>query len=198
MSVTQGRGNGDRPAIPVVSGGARRPRSPRGQRPRTPWYLVDSIAEAVEGARQHGEVLVVDLENTLVDYGSTAEQRHEAMTGVLDAVAAAGGLQRVAFVSNARFDLAPLPHDVLTVHALTKARKPYVNIPPLRRLRDDLRGAAVYGDQPLTDGRLARNLGGIWLQPRHAHEPAPDEPWWPRVMRRRGQRVVRREFQRSG
>ena len=168
------------------------------KRPHTEWVVVDGVAEAVEVAGRHGDVLVVDLENTLVDYGSTPAQRDEAMASVLDAVMATGGaLRRVAFVSNARFTLSTPAHDTLVVHALTAARKPYVRIPPLRRLRDELLGAAVYGDQPLTDGRLARNLGGIWLQPRHAHEPAPDEPWWPRVMRQRGQRVVRRQFRQT-
>lgn len=168
-------------------------------RPPTEHHVVDGLDEAVDIAARHGEVLVVDLENTLVDYGSTAEQRLAAMAGVLDTVdataaAGTGRLRRVAFVSNARFRLAAPAHDVLVVDALTKARKPYVHLPPLRRLRAELAGAAVYGDQPLTDGRLARNLGGIWLQPRHAHEPDPAEPWWPRVMRARGRRVVRRDF----
>jgi predicted HAD superfamily phosphohydrolase YqeG len=166
--------------------------------PPTDHYVVDGVEEAVDIAGRHGEVLVVDLENTLVDYGSTPEQRDAAMAGVLALAAAAGGLRRVAFVSNARFDLATPHHEVLAVHALTKARKPYVRLPPLRHLRAELAGAAVYGDQPLTDGRLARNLGGIWLQPRHAHEPDPGEPWWPRVMRRRGERVLRRDFRPAG
>ena len=176
--------------MPVATRGSRRP--------RTPWFVVDDVAHAVDVARRHGQVLVVDLANTLVDYGSTVDERHTAMTALLDAVAGAGGLRRVAFVSNARFDLPALRHGDLAVHALAAARKPYVHLPPLRHLRADLMGAAVYGDQPLTDGRLARNLRGIWLQPRHSHRPAPDEPWWPRVMRRRGQRVVRREFRRTG
>lgn len=58
-----------------------------------------------------------------------------------------------------------------------------------------LAGAAVYGDQPLTDGMLARNLGGISIQPRHAHEPDKGEPWWPRVMRQAGRRALERRFQ---
>lgn len=163
-------------------------------RPPTTWHVVDGVEEAVDLAGRHGEVLVVDLENTLVDYGSTPEQRAAAMVVVLDAAFAGGALNRVAFVSNARFTLAAPAHATLSVHALTAARKPYVRLPPLRHLRAELAGAAVYGDQPLTDGRLARNLGGIWLQPRHAHEPDPGEPWWPRVMRRRGRRVTRRDF----
>jgi len=162
----------------------------------TPWYVVDGLSEAVALAAGHGDVLVVDIENTLVGYGSTAADREAAMTAALDVVAAAG-LRRLAFVSNGRFDqpLQKMYHSVVEVDALVRARKPHVRLPPLRRLRQVLAGAAVYGDQPLTDGRLARNLGGIWLQPRHAAEPDPDEPWWPRVMRRRGQRVVRRGFQ---
>lgn len=160
----------------------------------TPWHVVDGVDEAVDLAGRHGDVLVVDLENTVVDYGSTPEQRHDAMVAVLDTAAAGGVLRRVAFVSNARFRLDTPTHGMLAVHALAAARKPYVRLPPLRHLRTELAGAAVYGDQPLTDGRLARNLGGIWLQPRHAHQPDPEEPWWPRVMRRRGRRVARRDF----
>jgi predicted HAD superfamily phosphohydrolase YqeG len=162
----------------------------------TPWLVVDGLAEAVEVAGGLGTALVVDLENTLVDYGSSADDRLVAMSAALDAVVADGRLERLAFLSNGRFS-APLPvlsHPAVEVEALAGARKPYVRLPPLRRLRADLAGAAVFGDQPLTDGRLARNLGGVWLQPRHAVEASPDEPWWPRVMRRRGARVVRRHF----
>lgn len=161
---------------------------------RTPWFVVDGLAEAVAVARDHGDTLVLDLENTLVDYGSQEEDRTAAMAAALTLVAAAGGLRRVAFVSNARFVLPTLEQEGLVVHAMTAARKPYVRLPPLRALRDELAGAAVFGDQPLTDGRLARNLGGVWIQPRHAFQPSPDEPWWPRVMRRRGARALRRHF----
>jgi predicted HAD superfamily phosphohydrolase YqeG len=157
--------------------------------------VVDGVEEAAAVARDFGDTLVVDLENTLVGYGSCAEDRRAAMGAALDAVAAEGGLQRVAFVSNARFVMPDVHHDRLAVHTVGAARKPYVRLPPLRHLRAQLAGAAVYGDQPLTDGRLAHNLGGIWLQPRHAFEPDPDEPWWPRVMRRRGERAVRRHFE---
>jgi predicted HAD superfamily phosphohydrolase YqeG len=160
--------------------------------------VVDGLAEAVDVAAHHGDVLVVDLENTLVDYGSTVEQRTAAMVEAVEAAAAAG-LRHLAFVSNARFALPPPAHGTLVVEALAAARKPHLSIPPLRRLRSRLAGAAVYGDQPLTDGMLARNLGGIWLQPRHAHElttTAPEsEPWWPRVMRGAGRKVIEERFQ---
>jgi len=164
--------------------------------PLTLWLVVDGLAEAVSVAGAHGPALVVDLENTLVDYGSSADDRLAAMSAALDAVAADGRLRRLAFVSNGRFS-APLPalsHPAVEVETLAGARKPYVWLPPLRALRSSLAGATVYGDQPLTDGRLARNLGGVWLQPCHAVVVSPDEPWWPRVMRRRGARVVRRHF----
>lgn len=156
--------------------------------------MVDGLAEALVVARGHGDTIVLDLENTLVGYGSSVDDRRAAMAAALAAVAEDAQLRRVAFVSNARFVIPEVACDGLVVHTVGAARKPYVRLPPLRRLRDELAGAAVYGDQPLTDGRLAHNLGGIWLQPRHAFEPDPDEPWWPRVMRRRGERAVRRHF----
>jgi hypothetical protein len=165
---------------------------------RTPWYLVDGLEQAVALAGAHGPVLVVDIENTLVGYGSTAEERATAMDGVLDTVVADGRLTRLAFVSNGRFDqpLQKMYHSVVEVNSLVQARKPYIWLPPLRAMRAGLVGATVYGDQPLTDGRLARALGGIWLQPRHAAEVDEDEPWYPRMMRRRGQRIVGRSFAR--
>lgn len=161
-------------------------------------FVVDRLSEAATIAAQHGDVLVVDLENTLVDYGSTEEQRHKALTTAVEVIAtttaAADGLQRLAFITNGPFALPELHHDALEIHTVSAARKPYVRLPPLRRIRSLLVGATVYGDQPLTDGMLAHNLGGIWLQPRSAHEPIDGEPLWPRVMRAAGQRAIRRHF----
>jgi hypothetical protein len=116
------------------------------------------------------------------------------MAAALEVVAGGGTVTRVAFVSNARLDLPALRHPTLAVLAVAAARKPHLRLPPLRRLRAELAGAAVYGDQPLTDGLLAHHLGGVWLQPRHAHEPAGAEPWWPRWMRAAGRRVTDRRF----
>jgi len=161
---------------------------------RTPWWVVDGLADAVAVAGGHGDVLVVDIENTLVGYGSTREQRHAAMAAAVEAAAADGRLRRLAFISNARHGLPALTHASLAIVALTGARKPYVWLPPLRRIRAELAGAAVYGDQPLTDGLLARYLGGIWLQPRHVDTAAASEPWWPRVMRAAGRRTAQRRF----
>lgn len=165
---------------------------------RTPWFVVDHLTEAVSIAGQHGDLLILDLENTLVEYGSSVQARAEAMRAALKVVVADGRFRLLAFISNARFAIPTVTHDSLDVHTLAAARKPHTRLPPLRRLRAQLSGAAVYGDQPLTDGRLARNLGGIWLQPRHAHEPDPEEPWWGRSMRRAGRQVIHREFRRMG
>jgi predicted HAD superfamily phosphohydrolase YqeG len=161
---------------------------------RTPWFLVDDLVTAAALAARHSDLLVVDIENTLVGYGSSARKRHDAMVAALEEVAASGGLRRLAFVSNARLPLPTVAHPALEVHLVTAARKPYVRLPPLRRLRAELAGAAVYGDQPLTDGMLARNLGGIWLQPRHAHDPISYEPPWPSLMRAVGRRILDRRF----
>lgn len=159
--------------------------------------MVDGLSEAATIAAQHGDVFVVDLENTLVDYGSTEEQRLEALTTAVEVIAttpAANGLRRLAFITNGPFTLPDLQHDAFVIHTVSSARKPYVRLPPLRRIRSLLVGATVYGDQPLTDGMLAHNLGGIWLQPRTAHEPVDSEPLWPRVMRAAGHRAIRKHF----
>lgn len=165
-------------------------------RRRTPWYVVDDLGSAVSVAGAHGDLLVVDIENTLVGYGSLAEERYDAMRVALATVGADDRFRRLAFVSNGRFTLPSLSHSSLTVHAISTARKPHVRWPPLRRFRSELDGAAVYGDQPLTDGMLARNLGGIWIQPRRVHEHIAEEPWWPRLMRSAGRRIIDRRFQR--
>lgn len=159
--------------------------------------MVEDLREAATIAADHGEVFVVDLENTLVDYGSTEEQRYEALTAAVEVIAAtptSETLRRLAFVTNGPFALPQLQHDAFDIHTVSAARKPYVRLPPLRRIRELLVGAAVYGDQPLTDGKLAHNLGGIWLQPRSAHEPIDREPLWPRAMRAAGRRAIRRHF----
>lgn len=163
-------------------------------RARTPWRVVDGLDEAVALGARRSEVLVVDLENTLVPYGSSAADRRAALGAAVATVAAHGGIRHLAVVSNARFRLPPLAVDGLTCTVVRSARKPHLWCPPLRRLRPALAGATVYGDQALTDGLLARNLGGLWLQPRRAASAAADEPWWPRLMRARGRRVTRRRF----
>lgn len=179
----------------------RAPGAPRGRpgvearRGVTAWYVVDDLAEAAAIAGRHGDLLIVDLENTLVGYGSRLRQRRRAMERAVEVVAATDGLRRLAFVSNARFHLPGLDHPVLRVEALTGARKPHLWLPPLRRRRSELQGAAVYGDQPLTDGLLAAHLGGVWLQPRHAHDATSREPLWPRLMRTAGRRAQARRFQ---
>lgn len=117
------------------------------------------------------------------------------MREAAELVAGHGGFHKVMFVSNGYLELPLVSHDSLVIGTVVAARKPYVRLHPLRQLRSEMRGAAVYGDQALTDGMLARNLGGIWLQPRHAYEAPEPEPWWPRMMRRAGRSVVSRAFQ---
>ena len=161
---------------------------------RTPWCLADGLDEALALAADRSDVLVVDLENTLVPYGSTAAHRVAAIDAAVAAVAAHGGIRHLAVVSNARFRLPPAAAAGLTCTVVRAARKPHLWCPPLRALRPALAGATVYGDQPLTDGLLAHHLGGLWVQPRPATLAGADEPWWPRLMRARGRRVLRRSF----
>jgi predicted HAD superfamily phosphohydrolase YqeG len=177
-----------------------RPAQAQRRERRTPLVVVDDLPGAIAAAARWSEVLVVDLENTLVDFGSTAEDRERAMTEALTLVAADGRLTRLAFVSNAPFkDLPALRHAALTVHTLARARKPHIHWFPLRRIRSHLAGAAVYGDQPLTDGLLAHHLRGVWLQPRHAYERPETEPWVPRWLQdtllERGRQVIERRFE---
>jgi predicted HAD superfamily phosphohydrolase YqeG len=157
-------------------------------------FVVDDLSDAVAIAADHGDLLILDIDNTLVTYGSSKDERGSAMAEAVETVAG-WGLQRLAFITNGPGPLPSVHHESLVIDTVTAARKPYVRLPPLKRFRDELAGAAVYGDQPLTDGMLARNLGGIWIQPRHAHEPEEVEPWWPRVMRQAGRRAMDRHFE---
>src|SRR5262249_52992490 len=111
---------------------------------RTARYLVDDLAEAVAVATRHSSVMVLDLENTLVGYGSSLEARGAAMPEARARVASAGHCHRVVFASNSRFELPAVAHEALSVSAVTAARKPHVRLPPLRRLRAELQGAAVF------------------------------------------------------
>jgi predicted HAD superfamily phosphohydrolase YqeG len=160
----------------------------------TPWVVVEGLAGAITEAGRRGGILVVDLENTIVAYGSSTGDRRRAIAAAVDAAASSGVVRHVAFVTNARFPLPTVVDDRLRVSVVTRARKPRVRRGPLRHLRSDLTGAAVYGDQPLTDGLLARNLRGAWLQPRHAHSRLGPEPWWPGLMRAVGTRFTSRWF----
>jgi predicted HAD superfamily phosphohydrolase YqeG len=160
----------------------------------TPWIVVDELPDAIWEAGQRGGVLVVDLENTLVDYGSDDGDRARAMAAAVEAAAVSGAVRHLAFVTNARFPLPAFRDARLSVTAVGRARKPRVRRGPLRHLRSELAGAVVYGDQPLTDGLLARNLGGVWLQPRRAHAGPSEEPWWPRLMRAVGGQLTGRWF----
>jgi predicted HAD superfamily phosphohydrolase YqeG len=160
----------------------------------TPWLVVDGLHDAIREAGRRGGVLVVDLENTLVGYGSADADRARAIARAVEAAAVSGVVSHLAFVTNARFPLPAVRDDRLPVTAVGCARKPRVRRGPLRPLRGELAGAVVYGDQPLTDGLLARNLGGVWLQPRHAHVGGVPEPWWPRLMRAVGHRLTGRWF----
>lgn len=163
-------------------------------RSRTPLFVADDLDDAVGIASEHGDLLVLDIDNTLVAYGSSEEERSNAMAQATETVARRG-LERLAFITNGRITLPQPRHGALKVWTVSAARKPYVRLPPLRQIRDELRGATVYGDQPLTDGMLAHNLGGIWIQPRHAYEPPETEPWWPKVMRQAGKRAMERRFE---
>lgn len=160
----------------------------------TPWYLVDDLAEAIAIAGHHGDRMIVDIDHTLVRYSATGHERRQAMEASIRAVAEHGGIRRLAFISNARVFLPRLGHAWLEVWVVRAARKPHVHLAPLRELREDFTGAAVYGDMPLTDGMLARNLDGIWIQPRHTVAP-PTEPWWPWLLRRVGRRTVQPHLQ---
>lgn len=161
-------------------------------RDQTAWFVVEDLAQAVAVAagRPSSGVLVLDIENTLTRYGASAGERLEVMGEAVDLVAGHGGFREVMFVSNGYVELPLLSHDSLAIRTVSVARKPYVRLHPLRRLRSAMSGAAVYGDQALTDGLLARNIGGVWLQPRHAYEASAPEPWWPRAMRWAGRPVT--------
>ena len=147
-----------------------------GARPRDGFEALDRI-----DART-ARLVVLDVENTLVPYGSTSDERAAALARAVR-IAETRLIPALAFVTNAPFEMVAPASESVDVICVSRARKPNVWLPPLRRHRSALAGAIVIGDQPLTDGQLASRLGGRFVEVEGFVNRAT-EPAWPKLLRR--------------
>lgn len=162
----------------------------------TPHLVASTVRDALALADELGDVVVLDVENTLTGYKPTFDEYEAALRRVIDVVQRGTALRRVFVVSNARVPVSALGGGDVKVTVVGRARKPWIELPPLRRYRDELAGATVCGDQLVTDGMLARRLGGAFVELRAAfpRQPRGEEPAWPRLLRSVGERLVRDRF----
>jgi predicted HAD superfamily phosphohydrolase YqeG len=128
---------------------------------RTPRVVVAEEPDALRilSALAPGVVLI-DIEHTLAA-GNGPSGLEARLASVARAVRAGG--HTPLFVSNASID-AP------SVTVVESAHKPFTRRSTVRRLVGDRPVVAVWGDQVLTDGLLARRLGVVFLQ-QHQHAP---------------------------
>lgn len=142
--------------------------------------------EALRALPPEVTTVVMDVDNTLLPYDATSVQRDAA---VVDCVRLAEELQTIetlVFVSNSPIPLAQPNSDLIDVLCISRARKPWIILKPLRPHRADLRQTVVVGDQPLTDGGLALALDGEFVMV----QGFGNEPRWPRFLRFIGEFVM--------
>jgi predicted HAD superfamily phosphohydrolase YqeG len=90
----------------------------------------------------------------------------------------------------------PLPDTSgLMVSFTARAGKPNGPASLIAAALSDPRPTAVCGDQPMTDGRLAQRLGGVFF---YWQQPITATPIWPLVQRWLGDRVVLGKLRPSG
>ena len=151
--------------------------------------MVESV-EAIPDAANAFEVLVIDLDNTLVSYARPAPAMDRLWVRI-QILAERLDLSCVCVLSNSRLPIAPPPRGTgVVLSAVTRARKPWTSrkrIACSQRTRLNPFTAAVVGDQVLTDGVLAAHLGVPFYQ---VISTLPNEPMWPRIMRHAGERVA--------
>jgi predicted HAD superfamily phosphohydrolase YqeG len=142
---------------------------------RTPRVVIDQRAVLISlAAELQTRTLVVDVEPLLNAWDATAEVViTSAIAFANEATARIPSLQALVFATNAKMSFVngqEIGDDVLFISA---ARKPWRT--------DYVKGGpgpvTVIGDQLLTDGLLARRLGGTFLHWR----PCGHIPAWPRM-----------------
>lgn len=146
----------------------------------------DDGYEAIRAISSEATVVVVDVDNTLVPYGATPEERNAAVREALHLAEMSATIRSIVFVSNSRAGLEEPQSDTVDVTCISRARKPLVWLSPLRQHRSRLSRSVVIGDQPLTDGGLALLLDCRYLSVRGFG----GEALWPRLLRRTGEFVL--------
>jgi predicted HAD superfamily phosphohydrolase YqeG len=133
------------------------------------------------------ETVLVDVENTIAPYTPTKTQLAQSLRMAIKELEQVESLKRVWFLSNSSLVRVDTPTSRLEVRVVPRAGKPLLRRSLLSEIDLDRGHLAVWGDQPLTDGLLARRLGATFLyqSARMAGEPA-----WPRLLRFMGQRLM--------
>jgi predicted HAD superfamily phosphohydrolase YqeG len=164
-------------------------------RRRTPVHQAHDLSGALGLAATLSDSVVVDIENCLVSYQATSDQREEAIEQAIDIALAHREIRTMFFITNGRLPVIVAPRDGLRLWGIHRGRKPWIWIPPLARHRTELWGAAVCGDQLLTDGLLAHYLHGTFIEVRQPISADMHEPLWPRLLRRLGESFAAPAFE---
>lgn len=163
---------------------------------RTAHFVVAGLASALRVAARYSPTLVVDLATTAGLRGGTPTDRAAATRAVLDAIEADGRFTTVLFLSGGPPASRPPGRSAVQVVVVSRDR-PLLAIAALRRRTTLIRGATVYGGDLLTDGLLARAVGGIWVQPAWAAEPRREASRGARAIRTLTSAAVDRRFRRT-
>jgi predicted HAD superfamily phosphohydrolase YqeG len=128
--------------------------------------------------------IVIDVEPLIASWDSSQETLDQGVAAMLDQVSEIEGLQAVCFATNStrRPSAAPVGTGLRVVY-LASARKPFRTAP----YRNLPRPGVVIGDQPATDGLLARRLGYTFL---HYCPPLRAAPIGPRLLAYGGRLVL--------
>ncbi len=125
--------------------------------------------------------VVIDVEPLVAFWDTSQEHLDQGVAAVLAQVAAIPPVEVVCFATNSARRLSGTPSGAgVRVIYLPSARKP-LNTAPYRNLP---RPGIVIGDQPATDGVLARRLGYTFL---HYSPLLASVPAGPRLLQRCGQ-----------
>lgn len=144
-------------------------------------------AEAID-AQDMPFALIVDVENTLVPYGSSPADAQRFLDRAEAAFRGLSHLRSLVFLSNSTVEFSVgVVHRTWVAASRSRARKPWTTRTTLARLTRGIPIAAVCGDQPFTDGLLAWRLGVQFV---HIQIDSDHEPLWPRLMRRAGRLLL--------
>lgn len=134
---------------------------------------LDDVAAHVASSNP-GVVLIVDVDNTLVAQGVTAQEFRDTVNGALDSLESLPGVSRVIAITNG-------PQRGVG-RLVSRGNKPWTTRRRLG-LNGRRRTVVVVGDQILTDGVLAWRLGAVHL---HLVLDDKQEPSRQALMRRMG------------
>ena len=156
---------------------------------RIPVLVVDGYNGLRAGIAERGITrLVLDVEPVVVPWNAAPDRLAARIAEVCAWATAIPGLRELHFASNGRMAAPQLPDAAgLTVSFTSRSGKPHGPAGLISAALADPRPTAVCGDQPMTDGRLAQRLGGVFF---YWQQPITSTPIWPLVQRWLGDRLV--------